>query len=195
MEEIDSTSQNEPNLWPLAFASISDLVRGDGLSSRKARLGFPAILRADLDHGLVRCPGDREDIEQDPVLLVLGIGLEADGVERQDLSALQERAPTGDQCGLCDVELLERVRIRSAADESRQLGQLAQGSDVAMIASISCSADFRMDIAVGRALPDSVNLIRARGTRDCGPASERTQGLPPRLDRRASRRDVHDMHS
>jgi hypothetical protein len=82
------------------------------------------ILRADLDH--VRRPGDREDIEQDPVLLVLRVRLEADGVDWQDLSALQERVPTRDQRGLRDVELLERVRIRSAADESRQLGELTQ---------------------------------------------------------------------
>jgi hypothetical protein len=34
--------------------------------------------------------------------------------------------PARDQRGLRDVELLERVRIRSAADESRQLGELAQ---------------------------------------------------------------------
>jgi len=85
-----------------------------------------AILGADLDYDLVGCPGGRKDIEQDPVLLVLRVRLEADGVERQDLSALQERVPAGNQCGLRDVDLPERVRIRSAADESRQLGERAQ---------------------------------------------------------------------
>jgi hypothetical protein len=85
-----------------------------------------AILRADLDHDFVGRPCNSKDIEQDPILLVLGVRSEADCVERQDLSALQERAPAGNQCGLRDVDLLERVRIRSAADESRQLGERAQ---------------------------------------------------------------------
>src|SRR6516162_4247935 len=127
MEEIAHHFRRTNPIWgSRAFASTSDLVRDDGLSSRKARIGFLSILRADLDHGLVRRPGNREDIKQDAVFLVLGIGLEADGVERQDLSALQQPAPARDQRGLRDVELLERVRIRSAADKSRQLSELAQ---------------------------------------------------------------------
>jgi hypothetical protein len=76
-------------------------------------------------------PGDRGRSRQTAVilsrrirfLLVLGVRLEADAVERQDLSALQERAPAGNQCGLRDVDLLECVRIRSADDESRQLDE------------------------------------------------------------------------
>src|SRR5262245_52953416 len=138
VEEIAHHFRRTNPIWGSpAFASTSELVRDDGLSSHKARLGFLTILRADLDHGLVRRPGDREDIEQDAVFLVLGISLEAGGVERQDLSALQQRAPARDKGGLRNVELLERVRIRSAADIIAPTGRAraAGGSDVAMTAS------------------------------------------------------------
>jgi hypothetical protein len=123
---LDSRSQLSLG-WSHAMAKRCDGRHGPAVVDDQVRgHAGTTILRPDLDHGLVRRPGDREDIEQDAVFLVLGIGLKADGIERQDLSALQQRAPARDQGGLRDVELLERVRIRSAADKSRQLGELAQ---------------------------------------------------------------------
>ena len=114
-------------------------------------------------------------------LPVLGVRLEADAVERQDLSALQERAPAGNRCGVRDVDLLERVRIRSAAERA----SAGCGNDVAMTALISCSADFRMNIASGAHLliPGTQSEREGRGSAARFRNARRT--TLSRLDRRA----------